>query len=119
MATKNDDKPWYIIAYVIPIVTGVIVLFLKGESDKRLKLHAMQSIMLGIFWVVVSIVFSVINAFIFLFSIFTSLLLLFIWLYGLYVGLEAYNGRDMVIPKITEYAKRYSGTDKTSTKAQK
>lgn len=119
MATKEDNAPWFIIAYVIPIVTGIIVLLLKGEDDKRLKLHSIQAILLGVLLIILSIVFSVVDIFIFLFSIFTSLLLLFVWLYGLYAGLEAYRGRDIVMPKITELAREYSGYDKAAAKAKK
>jgi uncharacterized membrane protein len=116
MATKSDNKVWYIIAYLIPFcVTGIIVLFLKGEEDKRLKLHAMQSIFLGILMIVISVVFNLIS--LGLLSVLVTLVNLYIWLYGLYVGFEASNDRDVVIPKITEYAKRYSGyTDKPASK---
>lgn len=109
MATKEDNAPWFIIAYVIPILTGIIVLFLKGDDDKRLKLHSIQAILLGIAFVVLWIIFGALTFFLFFLWVFTSLILLLIWLYGLYVGLEAYRGRDMVIPKITELARRYSG----------
>lgn len=120
MAAKRDDNAWYIIAYVVPVVTGIIVLFLKGEEDNRLKLHSMQAILLGILWVVVAVVFNIINLILFFFWIFTAILLLFIWLYGLYVGLRAYNGFDVVIPTITEYAKRYSNyKESTRSKSKK
>ncbi len=108
MAADQDDNAWYIIAYVIPIVTGIVVLFLKGGKNNRLKLHSMQSILLGILWIVVAIIFNIISIIIFFFWIISTLLLLFIWLYGLYVGFKAYEGIDIVIPTITEYAKRYS-----------
>ena len=109
MATKSDDdKIWYIITYVIPILTGILTLIVKGEQDKRLKLHAFQSILLGLTMVVVSVIFSLLF-FVFAFGILGSIINLLLWLYGLYVGFEAYNGRDVVMPVITEYAKRYSG----------
>jgi uncharacterized membrane protein len=108
MAKKSDDNVWYIIAYLIPyMISGIVVLFLKGNDNTRLKLHAMQSIMLGILQIIIWIIFGwLLFGF---FSVFGVLLNVLLWLYGLYVGFEAYNGRDVVIPTITDYAKRYSG----------
>jgi uncharacterized membrane protein len=113
MAKNADDRIWYIIAYLIPyMISGIVVLFLKGESNKRLRLHAMQSIFLGILMIILWIVFTFITFG--FFYIIGALLSLFVWLYGLYVGFEAYNGRDVTIPTITEYAKRYSGSEEKS-----
>jgi len=109
-STSEDDRIWYIITYVVPLLTGILTLIVKGEHDKRLKLHAFQSIFLGIAIIIVAIVF---NIFFFIglgfISILGSFINLLLWLYGLYVGFEAYNGKDLVIPTITEYAKKYSG----------
>jgi uncharacterized membrane protein len=116
MATKSDGKgvkinedtnAWYILAYIIPLITGIIVLVLKGEGDNRLKMHAMQSIFLGIIIFVVAIVFG------WILGIIASLINLLLWLYGLYVGFEAYNGRDITIPVLTDFAKQYSGYGKS------
>jgi len=104
-----DDKAFFIIAYVLEIITGIIVLLLKGNEDKRLKLHSFQAIFLGI----VAIVIAVLLGWIPIIGIIADVLGLFIWLYGLYVGFQAYNGNDIVIPYITEYAKRYSGYEET------
>jgi uncharacterized membrane protein len=107
--TQNtDDRVWFIIAYVLTIITGILTLIVKGETDKRLKLHAMQAIFLGIAMIIVAIVFDLLF-FIGFFGIIGSLINLLLWLYGLYVGFEAYNGRDVEIPVISDYARRYSG----------
>ncbi len=107
---KIDNNVYFIIAYVVPILTGIIVLFISEDRGKRLKLHAIQSIFLGILLVVVAVIFGLIGFITFgLFSVIGTILELLIWLYGLYIGFEAYNGRDIVIPTITSYAKHYSG----------
>ncbi len=106
----GHDKMWLLAAYIVPyMVSGIVVLFLKGEGDAKVKLHSMQSIFLGIAMILISVVFDILSFFgIFLMGVIGALLLLFMWLYGIYVGLEAYAGRDVVMPVITDYAKRYS-----------
>lgn len=100
----RDEKALFIIAYFLEIITGIIILFLKGGQDKRLGFHSMQSIFLGAFSVVIAILFGI-----FMLQYVATAINLLIWLYGMYVGLEAYGGRDIKIPIISGYAERYSG----------
>jgi len=102
--TKPENRVYFIIAYVLSIITGIFVLLVKGNEDKRLQMHAFQAVFLGIIMIVVAVFFGV-----FFIGFIGGLLNLLIWLYGMYVGIEGYIGRDVVIPGITEYAKRYSG----------
>lgn len=106
--STSENRGWFIVAYFLSLVTGIVVLFLKGEEDKRLKLHAMQAIFLGILMIIVYVIFTVLSFGLFFFGFLGGLLNLFIWLYGLYVGFEAYNGKDITIPVITDYATKYS-----------
>jgi uncharacterized membrane protein len=116
-AKNDDDRIWFIITYVVPVLTGILTLIVKGEQNQRLKLHAFQSIILGIVMIVVAVIFNVVFFLGLGFLVFLgSLINLLLWIYGLYVGFEGYNGRDVVIPTITEYARRYAGTPKGSKK---
>jgi uncharacterized membrane protein len=67
-----------------------------------LEFHAIQAIFLG----VVMIAVSIIGSFIFVLA---GLLNFLIWVYGIYIGYQAYKGEDVEIPVIADYAKRYSG----------
>ncbi|MEM0139670.1 MAG: hypothetical protein QXZ44_03560, partial [Ferroplasma sp.] len=53
---RENNKIMFIVAYLIPVVTGVIVYILYGEKDKKLKFQAVQSILLGIVWIIASII---------------------------------------------------------------
>lgn len=106
-SAKSDDKVLYIIAYLIPLLTGILVYIINGNKSKRLKLHAVQSIFLGIVFIILDVVLGLLFHGFVLGSI-ISLILFLLWLYGLYVGFQGYNGNDMEIPVITEYAKSYS-----------
>lgn len=108
--SQPDNNVWFIIAYIIPLITGILVLLINGDKNKRLKLHAIQAIFLGIAIIVVSIIFGLLALVSFgLLGVLGTLIELILWLYGIYVGFEAYNGKDVPIPTITDYAKRYSG----------
>jgi uncharacterized membrane protein len=106
MQESRDEKALFIIAYLLEIFTGIIILLMKGEEDQRLKFHCMQAILFGILSIAIAIIFGLLSI-----SFVATALNLLIWLFGMYVGLEAYNGRNVRVPVISDYAQRYSGYD--------
>lgn len=106
----SDDKIWFIIAYLVPILTGIITYVLYASKDKQLKFHAVQSILYGIA-IVVGYYVLVVIFFVLFFMIpatlfIPNLLILLAWLYGLYVGYKAFNGTTVMIPGVGEMAKK-------------
>ncbi|MGD0728885.1 MAG: hypothetical protein ABR981_02310 [Candidatus Micrarchaeaceae archaeon] len=104
---KEDLQIYFIISYVLLLITGIIVLLVKGEEDKRLKMHSIQAILLGIVFIAIWIIFGWVA-----FGIIADVLNFLLWLYALYVGFEAAAGTDIEIPVITKYAKRYANISK-------
>ncbi len=109
--TKSEDKIMYIIAYLIPILTGLIVYFLYAETDKGLRFQAVQSILYSIAFIVVYVVLAALFFVIFFFAPFIGgvilgLFSLLAWLYGLYTGYKAYMGMHAIIPVVGDFAKR-------------
>ncbi len=98
-----DENTFFIIAYIVPLASGIAMLLFKGKDDRRLRLHSIQAILLGILFIIVWLAFG----FVF-FRAIAYILDPLIWLYGVYVGLKAYAGIDIKIPAITDYAKKYS-----------
>lgn len=92
----------YIITYLIPFVTGILVLLINEDKDKRLKYHALQAVFYGIAMMVLYLIAAAI------FLPGAQLLLFILWLYGLYVGYQAYMGEDISIAVIGDYAMKYS-----------
>jgi len=114
MATRSKNQPhemdqdaFFIIAYIIPLLTGIIVLLLKGNESQRLKLHSMQAILIGVVFVILWVL-----GFIPFIGFLLWIIGFLLWLYGLYVGLKAYGGTDINMPVITDYAKQFSGYKK-------
>lgn len=95
-----DRKSFYFLAYVLSLITGIVMLVIAGQ-DRRLKKHAIQSIMLGLLSIIISLV-------LFFVPFLPTIVSLLIWLYGLYVGFEAYSGKDIVIPWISGFADEHS-----------
>ncbi|MCL5008413.1 MAG: hypothetical protein M1156_00795 [Candidatus Marsarchaeota archaeon] len=107
--TQSEDKIMFIIAYLVPILTGIVVYILYAEKDKRLRFHAVQAILYGIAFLVIYAILSLILSFFAVFIVALILLDLFAllaWLYGLYIGYEAYMGRQALIPVISDYAQK-------------
>jgi uncharacterized membrane protein len=75
-----------------------------------MKFHSMQAILLGVVSIIIAVIFGLIS-----FGLVSGIINLLIWVYGLYVGLEAYSGNDVTIPLITDYARKYSGYGEKTT----
>lgn len=106
----SDNKIWFIVAYLIPILTGIIAYVMYADKDKNMKFQAVQSILYGIAMIIGYYILVVIF-FLLLFAIpgvlfIPNLLLFLAWLYGLYVGYQAFNGTMASIPVIGEMAKK-------------
>lgn len=84
-----------LITYIFTLVSGIIV-FLISENNHKRKFHALQAILLGIIILIVSFI-----------PFIGPLISLVIWIYGIYIGYQGAEGRDIEIPYIGETAKKY------------
>ncbi len=105
-ASKSENGFWYFIVYIFEWLSGIIAYFTAGNQDKRMKFHAIQAILLGIIALIVSWVLGMISGWL---STVASLL---IWLYCLYLGYNASEGKDIVAPVVGDYAASQSGYKK-------
>ena len=102
MASKKENGLVYIFSYLLTWLSGLIVFITVGQHDKRAKFHALQAIFLG----VVMFILGWVAGFVFAFG--ASILVFLLWIYGLYVGYLAYNGKDTDMPIIGDFARKYS-----------
>ncbi len=89
---------YYILIYLFSALSGLAALVLLDNIDSRMRLHALQSIILGIIAVVLGVLLG------FLIPSLGSAVGMLIWAYGMYIGLEAYSGKDVDIPIISDFA---------------
>jgi uncharacterized membrane protein len=91
--SKKDG--WiYILIYFFTWLTGLI-FYLVEKEDKKIRFHAMQSILLGVVMFVISI------------PLITAPLSFLLWLYGLYVGYKESQGETIRIPYLADFADKY------------
>ncbi len=93
----SDDRLWAAIGYPIPILP-IIALFMEEKKNRPfIKFHAVQSI---VFNVVLYILITVISFVTFGLGAICAPLL---WLVVLWPAFEAYNGKYLEIPVITNF----------------
>ncbi len=90
-AKKGDFS--YILIYLLEWLTGLIFFMISG-NDSRKKLHSIQAIMIGVIAFVLTFLLPILG--------------LLIWLFAMYVGYKASVGVDVVIPFVTDFAKKYA-----------
>ncbi len=95
----QNENIWCLLAYVFTIVSGAIIYVFLAKNNKRLLLHSEQAIIIGI-------ISLVLYAFLFLVPSIATIIALLVWLYGIYIGFEAYSGKDVSIPYITDMIKK-------------
>ncbi|MCL4383518.1 MAG: hypothetical protein M1168_01030 [Candidatus Marsarchaeota archaeon] len=86
-----------LISYIFTWVSGIIVFLISKKQDSKRKFHALQSILLGIIITIVGFI-----------PFIGTLISLILWIYGIYIGYQGAEGRDIEIPYIGETAKKYS-----------
>jgi uncharacterized membrane protein len=93
-----DDNILYVFAYLLTWLSGLLLFITVGQKNKRIRFHAIQAILLGI---VVFVLAWIPLPFFWLIAV-------VVWLYGMYIGFIGYQGRDISMPVIGEYALKYS-----------
>ena len=87
---SSDDKLWALLGYIFGIVALIALLMEDKKNRPFIKFHAVQALMLWVITLILS---------------FTGCLWLLPWVYGLYIGIMAYQGQTNEIPVLTDFAK--------------
>jgi uncharacterized membrane protein len=96
----SDDKLWALLAYVLTPIVPIIILLMEDKKNRPfLKAHNAQALAWGLVNVVGG---SILSAVLFFCVGAPSLL---IWLVGCYWGYQAYQGKYVEIPVITNFCK--------------
>ncbi len=94
----SDDKLWALLAYVLSPIVPVIILLMEDKKNRPfLKAHNMQALVLGIVEVVLSIVIG--------WTVVGLCLPFLLWLAMIYWGIQAYQGKYVTIPVVTDFVK--------------
>ncbi len=101
--TTSDDKLWALLAYVFSPLAPLIIMFMENKKNRPyLKLHNMQALVAGVAIVAISLILGAIP----LINCLSPFVALALWILMIYYGLQAYNGKPVTIPVITDFVKK-------------
>src|SRR5574341_145190 len=96
----SDDKLCALLAYVLTPIVPVIILLMQDKKNRPfLRAHNAQALAWGLVNVVIGTILSGVLFFCF------GAPSIIIWLVGVYWGYQAYQGKLVTIPFITDFVK--------------
>jgi uncharacterized membrane protein len=102
-----DDRLWAALGYPIGLVAIVMLLLDEKKNRPFIKYHAVQAIAANIaVWVIGFILSCLLAAATFFIGGLGAFLAMILWLVLLWPAYEAYNGKYLVIPVITDFIKK-------------
>jgi uncharacterized protein len=97
----DDDKLWALLGWIFAPVIPFIVLLLEDKKARPfIRYNAMQGLVAGIVAVVLSIILGIIIPCI------GSLGGVAIWIYLIYLGIQAFGGKWVEVPVLTDFTKK-------------
>ena len=98
MEITDDDRLWAMLAYILSPLVPIILLLIEEKKDRPfIKAHNMQALVLGLVSVVVATLLG--------WLVFPLCLNLGLFIYAIYLGMQAYQGKMVTIPVITDFVK--------------
>ncbi|UYN89222.1 MAG: DUF4870 domain-containing protein [Anaerolineales bacterium] len=93
----DNDKLLALLAYVFSPLVPIILLLMEDKKNRPfIKQHNAQALVWGVLSIVLGYGLG---------SIMCGLPGLVMWVVAIYWGIQAYNGKDVVIPVITDFVK--------------
>lgn len=94
----SDDKLWALLTYVLSPIVPIILLFMEDKKDRPfIKAHNAQALVVGIIEVLLSIFIG--------WTVFLACIPFILWLVMVYWGVQAYQGKYITIPVVTDFCK--------------
>ena len=99
--STSDDRLWAALAYVFsPFVPIILLLWEEKKERPFIKAHNMQALVMGIIEIILWFVVG--------WTVVLSCVPLLVWVYMLYCGYQAYQGKMVNIPVISGMMKGQS-----------
>jgi uncharacterized membrane protein len=95
----SDDKLWALLTYILSPLVPIIILLMEDKKNRPfLKAHNMQALVLGVIEVILSIVIG--------WTVVGLCLPAILWIVMIYWGVQAYQGKYVTIPVVTDFCKK-------------
>jgi uncharacterized protein len=99
----GDNKLWALLAYVLsPVVPIIIMLMEDKKNQPDLKPHTMQALVAGVAIIVITMILGIIPVI----GCLSPIVAIVGWIAMIYWGFQAYNGKEVTIPVVTDFAKK-------------
>lgn len=97
----SDDRLWGLLIYILSPIVPVIVLLMEDKKSRPfLRSHNVQALILGVVNIVIGIVVGIPTL-----GIGACCTGILIWGYQIYCGVQAYGGKTVTIPMLTDFVK--------------
>ena len=94
MEVTSDDKLWALLAYVLTPLVPIIVLLMEDKKNRPfIKAHNAQALVVGIINAILGIALG--------WTLVLSCIPLIVWFVCIYWGIQAYGGKMVEIPVIS------------------
>lgn len=86
----SDDKLWALLTYIFSPLVPIILMLMEDKKNRPfIKAHNAQALILGIIAIVTS----------------SFCIGILVWFYMIYLGFQAYQGKTVEVPVITNFVK--------------
>lgn len=93
----DDDRLWALLAWILTPLVPILLLVMEDKKDRPfIKAHNGQALAIG----VVQVVLWALS-----FTCITAIVGIFLFLAQIYWGIQAYNGKYVTIPVVTDFVK--------------
>jgi uncharacterized membrane protein len=93
----SDDKLWALLAYLLSPLLPIIIMLMEDKKNRPfLKAHNAQALVIGIVMMVVLPILATV----------TCGIGAIVWFIMLYWGIQAYQGKYVTIPVVTDFCKK-------------
>ncbi len=94
----SDDKLWALLTYIFTPLVPIIILLMEDKKNRPfIKAHNAQALVVGVVNAVISIVIG--------WTVIGLCVPALIWLACIYWGIQAYGGKEVNIPVVTNFVK--------------
>jgi uncharacterized membrane protein len=99
MEATSDDKLWALLAYVLTPIVPIIILLMEDKKNRPfIRAHNAQALVVGVINFLLGILLS--------WTLVLACIPLLVWLVCIYWGIQAYGGKLVEIPVITNLVKQ-------------
>lgn len=94
----SDDKLWSLLSYIFSPLIPIIVLLMEDKKSRPfIKYHAVQALVLGVVELVIAVFLG--------WTVILACVPLLIFIYLIYLGIQAYQGKMVTVPVVTNFVK--------------